>query len=93
MAATAVPESWQLGRRAPGKTHHKRQTTGLCALRHAECGGLVLTAKAEETQNWIAYAKACGREKDLIIFNADSGHSFDPLALRMDAPGPGRGGS
>ena len=42
-------------------------------------GALVLTAKSEETQNWISYAKTCGREQDLIVFNAESGLSFDPL--------------
>src|SRR5271170_103636 len=47
-------------------------------LRTPGMGGLVLTAKAEETQTWIAYAKACGRERDLIVFNAESGGSFDP---------------
>ena len=31
-------------------------------------GGLVLTAKAEETHSWIAYAKACGKEKTLSSF-------------------------
>ncbi len=54
-------------------------------------GGLVLTAKAEETQNWISYAKACGREKDLIIFNAESGHCFDPLHYEFTRPGRGAG--
>jgi hypothetical protein len=50
-------------------------------------GGLILTAKAEETQNWIAYAKACGREKDLIVFNAASGHCFDPIHYEFARPG------
>ena len=51
----------------------------------------MLTAKAEETQNWIAYAKACGREKDLIVFNAESGHCFDPLHYEWTRPGRGAG--
>ena len=54
-------------------------------------GGLVLTAKATETENWIDYAKACGREKDLIIFNAESGHCFDPLHYEFSRPGRGAG--
>ena len=54
-------------------------------------GGLVLTAKAEETQNWIAYAKACGREKDLIVFNAESGLVLRPAPLRIHRPGRGAG--
>ena len=51
----------------------------------------MLTAKAEETQNWIAYARACGREKDLKVFNAESGHSFDPLHYEWTRPGRGKG--
>src|ERR1700722_19975290 len=43
-------------------------------------GFLVLTVKSDETAHWIEYAKKAGREKDLIIFNAKSGLSFDPLA-------------
>jgi hypothetical protein len=55
------------------------------------CGALILTAKSEETQNWISYAKACGREKDLIVFNAESGLSFDPLHYEWNRPGRGAG--
>jgi len=54
-------------------------------------GALILTAKAEETLNWIAYAKACGREGDLIVFNAESGHRFDPLHYEFTRPGRGAG--
>ena len=54
-------------------------------------GGLVLTAKAEETQNWMRYARDCGREKDLIVFNAESGHDFDPLHYEWTRPGRGAG--
>jgi hypothetical protein len=60
-------------------------------LRVPRMGGLVLTAKAEETQNWIGYAKVCGHEKDLIVFNAESGHCFDPLHYEWTRPGRGAG--
>jgi hypothetical protein len=60
-------------------------------LAQPKAGGLVLTAKAEETANWIRYAKACGREKDLIVFNAESGHVFDPLYYEFTRPGRGAG--
>jgi hypothetical protein len=60
-------------------------------LRVPGMGGLILTAKAEETQNWIGYVKACGREKDLIVFNAESGHVFDPLHYEWTRPGRGAG--
>lgn len=62
---------------------------GLLSVPHM--GGLILTAKSEETQNWIRYAKECGREKDLIIFNAASGHCFDPLHYEWTRPGRGAG--
>ena len=62
-----------------GKTTTVGRQLAFGLLRTPHSGGLVLVAKMEETQNWIAYAKACGREKDLIVFNAASGHCFDPL--------------
>jgi len=78
---------------APGSgkssTSGKQLAYGL--LRMPNSGGLVLTAKAEETANWIAYATACGREKDLIIFNAESGHCFDPIHYEWNRPGRGAG--
>ena len=78
---------------APGSG--KTTTSGL-QLAHAllgtpNMGGLVLTAKAEETKNWEQYAKDCGRKDDLIVFNADSGHSFDPLHYEWTRPGRGAG--
>jgi hypothetical protein len=78
---------------APGagksSTVGKQLAYGL--LKTPSMGGLVLTAKAEETQNWIAYAKACGREKDLIVFNTESGYCFDPLHYEWTRPGRGAG--
>jgi len=53
-------------------------------------GGLVLTAKAEETQTWIRYARECGREKDLIVFNSENG-CFDFLHYEWTRPGRGAG--
>jgi hypothetical protein len=60
-------------------------------LRAPQSGGLVLVAKKEETVAWIGYAKACGREKDLIIFNAESGLCFDPLQYEWTRKGRGAG--
>lgn len=62
-----------------GKTTSSGKNAAYGLLRIPHSGALILTAKSEETQNWIAYATACGREKDLIVFNADSGHCFDPI--------------
>jgi len=70
-------------------TSGKQLAYGLLRMPHS--GALILTAKREETQNWIAYAKACGREKDLIVFNAESGDSFDPLHYEFTREGRGAG--
>jgi hypothetical protein len=67
----------------------KQLAHGLLRMPHS--GALILTAKSEETQNWIAYAEACNREKDLIVFNAESGHCFDPLHYEFTRPGRGAG--
>ena len=74
-----------------GKSSTSGKQLGCGLLRARNSGGLVLTAKAEETANWIAYAKACGREQDVIVFNAESGHSFDPLHYEWTRPGRGAG--
>jgi hypothetical protein len=60
-------------------------------MRRRDMGGLVLVAKAEETDNWIRIAAELGRKDDLIIFNADSGHCFDPLYYEWNRPGRGKG--
>jgi hypothetical protein len=68
----------------------KSSTSGralACGFLRAGLGGLILTVKSDETQHWIDYAKACGREKDLIIFNAESQLVFDPLAYIWAQPG------
>ncbi|HET6841377.1 MAG TPA: hypothetical protein VFK06_06775 [Candidatus Angelobacter sp.] len=72
-----------------GKSSTSGKSLAYAFLREPMSGGLVLTAKAEEPRNWIAYAKACGREQDLIIFNAESGHVFDPLWYSWNRPGRG----
>src|ERR1035441_1347698 len=74
-----------------GKSSTSGKQLAYAFLKTPKMGGLVLTAKAEETRNWIAYAKACGREKDLIVFNAESGDSFDPLHYEWTRPGRGAG--
>lgn len=74
-----------------GKTSTSGRQFALSLLQVPGMGGLILTAKAEETANWIAYAKACGREKDLIVFNAESGDCFDPLHYEWTRPGRGAG--
>jgi hypothetical protein len=50
------------------------------ALLRLGVGGLFCTTKAEDTENYVAYAKACGRERDIILFNLENDLTFDPLA-------------
>jgi hypothetical protein len=69
-----------------GKSSTSGRAFALSFLK-ARMGGLVLTVKSDETEHWIQYARECGREKDLIIFNAQSGFSFDPLAYAWSVPG------
>jgi hypothetical protein len=61
------------------------QTAMSCLL--AGFGFLVLTVKSDETQHWIEYAKKAGREKDLLVFNAKGGLSFEPLAYLWQSGG------
>ena len=79
------------GSAGSGKTSTSGRQLAYGLLRMPNSGGLILTAKSEETDNWKTYAKACGREKDLIVFNADSGLSFDPLHYEWTRPGRGSG--
>jgi len=53
----------------------------------AGMGGLVLTAKREETEVWRRYVFEAGREKDLIVFSPDSQHAFDGIHYLMNMPG------
>jgi hypothetical protein len=86
-----LPGTFICGSSNSGKTSTSGKQLGHGLLCVPHMGGLILTAKAEETRNWIEYAKTCGREKDLIIFNAESGHCFDPLHYEWNRPGRGAG--
>jgi hypothetical protein len=79
------------GSAGSGKTTTSGRNLAYGLLNMPNSGGLICTAKSEETDNWKAYAKACGREKDLIVFNAESGLSFDPLHYEWTRPGRGAG--
>jgi hypothetical protein len=74
-----------------GKTSSSGKQLAYGLLKVPTMGGLVLTAKAEETQNWTDYAKACGRLGDLILFNEKSGLCFDPMFYEWTRPGRGAG--
>jgi hypothetical protein len=74
-----------------GKSSNSGKNIAHAFLKTPTMGGLILTAKAEETPTWMEYAKVCGREKDVIVFNAASGHVFDPLWYEWNRPGRGAG--
>ena len=66
------------GTTGSGKTSGSGQKIALSYLK-AGFGGLVLAVKSDEAETWINYAKASGREKDLIIVSPESGLSFNFL--------------
>ena len=80
-----------IGASGCGKTTTSGMKLACALLRMPRSGALILTAKREETHNWIEYAEACGRRKDLIVFNAESGDCFDPLHYELTRPGRGAG--
>lgn len=90
-----VESTWQgiliTGSPQGGKSSCSGKQIAYGLLRVPQTGGLVLTAKAEETENWIRYVRECGREKDLLVFNAESGHCFDFLHYEWTRPGRGAG--
>src|SRR5882724_7847933 len=53
----------------------------ICAFMRAGFGGLLHTVKSEDTENYLAYARECGRADDVILFNEASSLTFDPLAF------------
>jgi hypothetical protein len=52
----------------------------ICGLMRAGVGGLLLTVKSSDAANYVAYARECGREADILLFSEVSGLCFDPLA-------------
>jgi hypothetical protein len=61
-----------------------------CALMRAGLGGLFHAVKSEDRDSFIAWARECGREKDIVVFNEASRLRFDPLAYEWSRP-TGRG--
>jgi hypothetical protein len=49
-------------------------------------GGLICTAKTEETNSWRAHAKAHSRENDLIVSWPESRRYFNPLCYEWTRP-------
>jgi len=73
-----------------GKTSASGQAVATAFL-EANLGGLVLTAKPDEVLLWQNYAKATGREADLMIVDEASPHRFNFLRYELTRPGAGAG--
>lgn len=67
-----------LGGTGSGKTSGSGRALAMAYLK-AGMGGLVLCAKPDEAANWRAYAKAAGREQDIIEINETAEKRFNFL--------------
>jgi type IV secretory pathway TraG/TraD family ATPase VirD4 len=61
------------------------------ALLRAGCGGLVLTAKADETRLWKSYCRRAGRLRDLVIFGPEQRWRYNALNYELQRPTRGGG--
>lgn len=61
------------------------------AFLDANLGGLVLTAKTDEVHAWQNYARAAGRETDLLIVDETAKWRFNFLSYELKRPGAGAG--
>src|SRR5258708_2908192 len=87
----AVEGIFICGAPGSGKSSNGGKQWAMGLLCIPRSGALILTAKKEETAAWIQYARDCGREGDLIVFNENSGHTFDPIAYEWYREGRGAG--
>ena len=78
------------GATGSGKTSGTGRRTALSMLK-AGYGGLVLCAKADEPELWAEYARATGREDDVIRFAPGQGMGFNFLDYEMSRGGAGSG--
>jgi hypothetical protein len=76
--ANAVEGTQIFGATGSGKTSGSGQLIAKNFL-YQKIGGLVLTAKPDETKLWKRYCEEMGRGKDLIIFSEGSKYQFNFL--------------
>jgi hypothetical protein len=79
-----------LGATGSGKSSGSGQALAK-AFMESNLGGLVLTAKNDEVLSWKRFAKAAGRESELLIVGPDSPHRFNFLRYELKRPGTGAG--
>lgn len=54
-------------------------------------GGLVMCAKNDEKDQWLRWAKYCGRGKDVVVFSPKEKHQFNFLDYEMNRSSEGGG--
>ena len=74
------------GSNGSGKTTGSGQTLAKAFLR-AGFSGLVLCAKPDEAATWLSYAKACGREDQVIHVSPDNEWRFNFIQYELGRPG------
>jgi type IV secretory pathway TraG/TraD family ATPase VirD4 len=79
-----------MGTTGAGKSSASGRTIALSYLRSG-FGGLVLTAKADETRVWQQYCRETGRLDDLIIFSPEQPWRFNFLDFELQRKGRGAG--
>lgn len=79
-----------LGATGSGKTTGSGQAIAKAMLTRG-FGGLVLTAKADETDLWRRYCDETGRGQDLVVFGVDGRHAFNFLDFERTRGGAGAG--
>lgn len=80
--ADALQGAHVFGGTGSGKTSGSGKALAEAYLK-AGMGGLVLCAKPDEAELWVNYAKACGRENNVILFRPDQGTRFNFLEYEM----------
>lgn len=88
--ADAVEGILMIGATGSGKSSGPGKYTAMSMLK-AGYGFCILCAKPDERSRWEAYAKAAGREKDLVIFNKESDLQFNFLRYDLEREGDGAG--
>ncbi len=73
-----------------GKTSGSGRTIAKQYLQHG-FGGLVMCAKPDEAEEWIKYARECGREQDIILFQEGSKWQFNALDYENSRTSKGGG--
>jgi hypothetical protein len=78
------------GATGSGKTSGSGQALARTFLEQG-FGGLVLTAKPEDPDDWLRYCAQTGRARDLVILAPDSPYRFNFISYEYERPGPGGG--